>query len=199
MKITAIRPQQKIRNRYSIYCDGHYSFAVGESMLLEQGLVAGQELTEAELKKFKQLSSDDNSFNNALRYAAIRNHSQWEMEQYLKRKNVSEHQSSVIIAKLGDLGFLDDRNFARSWIDNRRLLKTVSKRRLEQELRQKHLSEEIIKEALQQDPTEELIVLKSLIAKKRQQSSYQDKTRLMGYLSRQGFSYEDIKLAMSEV
>jgi regulatory protein len=199
MKITAIRPQQKIRNRYSIYCDGRYGFAVSESMLLEQGLVAGQELTEAELKKFKQLSSDDNSFNNALRYAAIRNHSQWEMEQYLKRKNVSEHQSSVIIAKLGDLGFLDDSNFARSWIDNRRLLKTVSKRRLEQELRQKHLSDEIIKEALRQDPTEELIVLKSLIAKKRQQSSYQDKTRLMGYLSRQGFSYEDIKLAMSEV
>src|ERR1035438_7673614 len=199
MKITAIRPQQKIRNRYSIYCDGRYGFAVSESMLLEQGLLAGQELTEAELKKFKQLSSDDNSFNNALRYAAIRNHSQWEMEQYLKRKNVSEHQSSVIIAKLGDLGFLDDSNFARSWIDNRRLLKTVSKRRLEQELRQKHLSDEIIKEALRQDPTEELIVLKSLIAKKRQQSSYQDKTRLMGYLSRQGFSYEDIKLAMSEV
>src|SRR5665213_1345138 len=125
MKITAIRPQQKIRNRYSIYCDGSYAFAVSESLLLEQGLVAGQELDEAQLKKFKQLSSDDNSFNNALRYAAIRNHSIWEMEQYLRRKNVSEDQSTIIIGKLSALGFLDDQNFAHSWVENRRLLKSI--------------------------------------------------------------------------
>jgi regulatory protein len=198
MKITAIRPQQKIRNRYSIYCDGQYAFAVSESMLLEQGLVAGLELTVAELKRFKQLSSDDNSFNKALRYAAIRNHSQWEMEQYLKRKNVSENQSGIIITRLESLGFLDDNNFARSWIENRRLLKPVSKRRLEQELRQKHLSSEIIKDALNEDTASEQEVIRSLIAKKRQQNSYKDKNKLMGYLSRQGFSYEDIKKALAE-
>jgi regulatory protein len=198
MKITAIRPQQKIRNRYSIYCDDRYAFSVSESMLLEQRLVAGQELSEADLKKFKQLSSDDNSFNNALRYAAIRNHSEWEMEQYLKRKNISENQSGVIISKLSDLGFIDDRNFAKSWVENRRLLKPISKRRLEQELRQKHLSSDIIKEALDEDSGDELKILKDLIAKKGQQSSYKDKTRLMGYLSRQGFSYEDIKRALSD-
>jgi regulatory protein len=198
MKITAIRPQQKIRNRYSIYCDDRYSFSVSEAMLLEQGLVAGQELTMADLKKYKQLSSDDNSFNRALRYAAIRNHSQWEMEQYLKRKDVSEDQSAVILARLADLGFIDDKNFANSWVENRRLLKPVSRRRLEQELRQKHVNSEIIKAALEEDLTEELTVLKNLVAKKRLQSSYKDNQRLMGYLSRQGFSYDDIKTAMSD-
>ena len=198
MKITAIRPQQKIRNRYSVYCDDRYSFSVSETMLLEQGLVAGQELTSADLNKYKQLSSDDNSFNRALRYAAIRNHSQWEMEQYLKRKDVSEDQSAVILARLADLGFIDDKNFANSWIENRRLLKPVSRRRLEQELRQKHVNSEIIKAALEEDSTEELIVLKNLITKKRMQSSYKDNQRLMGYLSRQGFSYDDIKNAMGE-
>jgi len=198
MKITAIRPQQKIRNRYSVYCDDRYSFSVSEAMLLEQGLVAGQELTVADLNKYKQLSSDDNSFNRALRYAAIRNHSQWEMEQYLKRKDVSETQSNIIIARLGDLGFIDDQNFARSWIENRRLLKPVSKRRLEQELRQKHVDSEIIQKAMEDDPAKEIDVLKILILKKRQQSSYKDNHRLMGYLSRQGFSYNDIKNAMGE-
>ena len=198
MKITAIRPQQKIRNRYSVYCDDRYSFSVSETMLLQQGLVAGQELTVADLNKYKQLSSDDNSFNRALRYAAIRNHSQWEMEQYLKRKDVSEDQSAVILARLADLGFIDDKNFANSWIENRRLLKPVSRRRLEQELRQKHVNSEIIKAALEEDSTEELVVLKNLITKKRMQSSYKDNQRLMGYLSRQGFSYDDIKNAMGE-
>ena len=198
MNITAIRPQQKIRNRYSVYCDDRYSFSVSETMLLQQGLVAGQELTVADLNKYKQLSSDDNSFNRALRYAAIRNHSQWEMEQYLKRKDVSEDQSAVILARLADLGFIDDKNFANSWIENRRLLKPVSRRRLEQELRQKHVNSEIIKAALEEDSTEELVVLKNLITKKRMQSSYKDNQRLMGYLSRQGFSYDDIKNAMGE-
>lgn len=199
MKITTIRPQQKISNRYSVFCDNRYAFSVSEAMLLELGLVAGQELSDADLKKFKQLSDDDSSFNRALRYAAIRNHSTWELEQYLKRKKVSTEQSAVIIARLSDLGFLDDRNFARSWIDNRRLLKNVSKRKLELELRQKHLSSEVIKETLKQDSAKDLEVLKTLVAKKRQQSSYKDKTKLMGYLSRQGFSYEDIKQVLGEI
>jgi regulatory protein len=198
MKITAIKPQQKIRNRYSIYCDDRYSFSVSETMLLEQGLVAGQELTTSDLEKYKRLSSDDNSFNRALRYAAIRNHSQWEMEQYLKRKDVSEEQSAIIVARLAKLGFIDDNNFAHSWVENRRLLKPVSRRRLEQELRQKHVSSDVIKLALEEDLADELMVLKSLIAKKRQQGSYKDNQKLMGYLSRQGFSYDDIKSALSE-
>jgi regulatory protein len=120
------------------------------------------------------------------------------MEQYLKRKDVSEDQSAVILARLADLGFIDDKNFANSWVENRRLLKPVSRRRLEQELRQKHVNSEIIKAALEEDLTEELTVLKNLVAKKRLQSSYKDNQRLMGYLSRQGFSYDDIKTAMSD-
>jgi regulatory protein len=199
MKITSIRPQQKIKNRYSIYCDGQYSFSVSESLLLEQGFALGQIVDGDNLKKFKQMSEDDKAYNNALRYAVIRNHSVWEMEHYLKRKNVGENKSDIIISRLTKLGLLDDRNFARNWVENRRLLKTISKRRLEQELRQKHLSNEIIKEALGEDEAKEIDVLKLLIEKKRQQSSYQDKTKLMGYLARQGFSYDDIKRALSEV
>ena len=199
MKITSIRPQQKIKNRYSIYCDGQYSFSVSESLLLEQGFALGQIVDGDNLKKFKQMSEDDKAYNNALRYAVIRNHSVWEMEHYLKRKNVGENKSDIIISRLTKLGLLDDRNFARNWVENRRLLKTISKRRLEQELRQKHLSNEIIKEALGEDEAKEIDVLKLLIEKKRQQSPYQDKTKLMGYLARQGFSYDDIKRALSEV
>jgi len=198
MKITAIKPQQKIRNRYSIYCDDRYSFSVSESMLLEQGLVAGQELTKSDLEKYKKLSSEDNWFNRALRYAAIRNHSQWEIQQYLKRKAISEEQSVIILRRLTKLGFIDDNNFARSWVENRRLLKPVSRRRLELELRQKHVSSEVIEIALEEDIADEREVLKTLIDKKRQQGSYKDDQKLMGYLSRQGFSYDDIKTAMSE-
>jgi len=198
MKITAIKPQQKIRNRYSIYCDDRYSFSVSESMLLEQGLVAGQELTKSDLEKYKKLSSEDNWFNRVLRYAAIRNHSQWEIQQYLKRKAISEEQSVIILRRLTKLGFIDDNNFARSWVENRRLLKPVSRRRLELELRQKHVSSEVIEIALEEDIADEREVLKTLIDKKRQQGSYKDDQKLMGYLSRQGFSYDDIKTAMSE-
>jgi len=40
--------------------------------------------------------------------------------------------------------------------------------------------------------------LRELIAKKRQQSRYQDKLKLMQYLSRQGFGYGDIKTVLEE-
>ena len=83
-------------------------------------------------------------------------------------------------------------------MDNRRLLKSISKRRLAQELRQKRISDDIIQTALNNDEADELGVLRELIAKKRLQTRYQDDLKLMQYLSRQGFSYGDIKTVLEE-
>ncbi len=197
MKITSITQQQKVKNRYSVFIDGRYGFSLSESALLLSQLVRGQELSADELKSWKHQSVEDKISTNAIRYAAMRLHSRWELENYLRRKTVSPALIKKILNKLIDLNLLNDLAFARSWVANRRLLRPTSKRKLQQELRAKHVSAEVIKQVIDEDEVTELDVLRKLIAKKRQLTRYRtDKLKLMQYLARQGFDYGDIKNAL---
>lgn len=197
MKITAIQQQIKRPERYSIFVDGKYSFSFGESALLEQGLRIGQELSEQEVHELKKRSSDDKIYNAAIRYIAMRQRSEWEITSYLERKGAEPALQTQILNKLSDYGYVDDEKFAAAWVENRRLLRPISKRKLQQELKVKRVSNEVIEKVLQGDETDELAVLKALIIKK--QPRYPDRLKLMQYLARQGFQYDDIKTAISEL
>ena len=198
MKITKITQQVKRADRYSIFVDGKYAFSLGESALLESKLASGQELTKEQVGEYKKLSADDKLYNQALRYAAMRPRSTWEMDQYLKRKNAAPPLSQTILNKLSNIGLLSDEAFAHAWVANRRLLKPVSRRRLTQELRSKRVPDEVITQTLEDDETDELSTLRELVARKRKQAKYQDNLKLMQYLARQGFNYDDIKLVLGE-
>jgi regulatory protein len=197
MKITAIKQQLAQQGRYSVYVAGKYSFSLSDTALLESKLVNGQEVDEAQIRVFKQLSADDKVYSQALRYAVMRPRSIWEMESYLNRKKIDSLLSQNILSKLSNNRLLDDETFARAWVANRRLLKPVSRRRLIQELRQKRVADETIGQVLAEDDTDERTTLRLLITRKRKQSKYQDDLKLMQYLARQGFNYDDIKTALA--
>ncbi|HYH74859.1 MAG TPA: RecX family transcriptional regulator [Candidatus Saccharimonadales bacterium] len=196
MKITNIKQQVKRTDRYSVFVDGKYSFSLSENELLNQRLASGMELDERQLKELKEASGNDKAYGNALRYVAMRPRSQWELEAYLKRKGVEEPVAEVIIERLQRVGLLDDLAFARAWVANRRLLKATSVRKLKLELKQKRLSESIIEQVMREDETDERDALRQLVAKKR--GRYSDDIKLMQYLARQGFKYDDITSVMHE-
>jgi regulatory protein len=194
MKITNIKQQVKRTDRYSVFVDGAYAFSLSESALLEQGLTSGQKLDQMQLADLKKAAGTDKAYGNALRYAALRPRSTWEMQTYMERKGADEAAAGIILDRLQKLGFIDDTAFARSWVANRRQLKQTSKRRLKLELAQKRVPEDVIADALAEDTMSDRETLRDLIAKKR--SRYTDQTKLMQYLARQGFGYDDIKAAL---
>jgi len=198
MKISDIKQQLKRKDRYSVYVDGKFTFSLGESELINSGLRINHELAKDELESLKQTAVLDKAYDRALNLIARRRRSEWEVRDYMKRKEYDETVTSETLNKLSDRGYVDDAAFAKAWVDNRRLLKSISKRRLAQELRQKRISDDIIQTALNNDEADELGVLRELIAKKRLQTRYQDDLKLMQYLSRQGFSYGDIKTVLEE-
>jgi regulatory protein len=198
MKITKITQQAKRHDRYSIFVDEKYAFSLSESALLESGLASGQELTREQVTDYKQLSTDDKLYNRALNYVALRPRSIWEVEFYLKRKDSPAPLIEQITNKLQNLGLLDDKKFAEAFVHDRRLLRSASTRKLQLELRKKRVANDIIEQVLSEDETDEKSMLKSLIARKRQQTKYKtDNLKLMQYLARQGFNYGDIKDALN--
>lgn len=196
MKITAIKQQVKRTDRYSIFVDGKYAFSLSESGLIESKLASGQELDAAQLKQLKKDAGLDKAYYNSLRYAAMRPRSEWEMQMYLKRKEADKATADEVIRRLRNINMLSDLDFARSWVVNRRLLKSTSKRRLRLELMQKHVPDEIIQQALAEDETDERQTLRDLVAKKSRR--YPDQQKFMRYLASQGFSYDDIKSVLNE-
>lgn len=196
MKITEIKAQVRRTGRFSVFVDGKYSFSLSESGLLEQKLFVGQELDAAEVKRLKQTSVDDKIYGNALHYVAMRQRSEWEIRNYLHRKQASPALADLLLNKLSKNGFINDVKFAQAWVENRRLLRPTSKRKLQQELRAKRVSDEAISQALTEHEIDERQALREVIAKKR--ARYPDNLKLMQYLARQGFGYDDIKAVLQD-
>ncbi len=198
MKITAIKQQVKTVGRYSIFVDEKYGFSLSELGLINSGLKLNQEITEQQLVELKDTAKADKAYNQSLNLLSRRPRSRWELEDYLKRKGYDPALSEDTLNKLSELGYVDDSAFAKAWVANRRLLKTTSRRRLQLELRQKHVPVEIIDKALTEDEgeTDEKEILKALVEKKRDR--YPDRIKFTRYLLGQGFNYGDIKEALSE-
>lgn len=196
MKITAIKQQEKAKDRYSIFIDDTFAFGLSELGLINSGLHVGQELSKEEAGKLKEQAAIDKAYHRVLALLARRPRSEWEIRDYLKRKKYDPPTAEVILNKLSRINLVNDRTFAKMWVDNRRALKPTSLRRLKQELRQKRIADDIIDEVLDEDNADEREVLRELIEKKR--SRYPDKLKFMQYLARQGYNYEDIKSALED-
>lgn len=193
MKVTDIKQQVKRSGRYSIYFDSKYLFSLSESELMHSGIRIGKEYSSNELEKLQQTAVIDKAYMRALDYLARRMRSEWELREYLRRKDYDSPTVDIILNKLSEYNYVDDKKFAKAWIENRRLLKPTSLRRLRLELSQKHVSREVIAEVLEDDETDELAVLQDLVNKKNSQTRYQDEKKLISYLLRQGFNYGDVK------
>lgn len=197
MKITAIKQQVKQKSRYSIYVDGSYSFSLSEAALLERRLASGQELSKHELAELTQASADDKVYNLALRYVAMRPRSEWEVNYYLQRKSVAPEASSLIVERLRNLNFIDDNAYARAFVRDKQAVKPMSTRALLQALKLKRIDNATAQAAIESELYDEDAMLRDLIVKKRRQTRYQDNTKLMQYLARQGFGYDSIKRALA--
>lgn len=197
LKVTDIKQQVKRQDRYSIFIDGKYSFSLSENELMQSGIRLNKEYTSAELEQLKQTAVMDKAYMRSLDMLSRRARSEWELRDYLRRKDYEQKIIDQIILRLKKLQYIDDYNFAKSWVDNRRLLKATSKRKLSQELKQKRVEQTVIDKVLSEDETNEKSVIKDLVVKKRTQSRYQDDQKLIAYLLRQGFSYSDVKEAIN--
>ena len=99
----------------------------------------------------------------------------------------------LIVERLAEKGYIDDKKFAEWYVENRFVKKGVSRKRLQMELIKKGVSREIIEEVL--DGRNDKEEIRKMIARKR--GKYDDE-KLVEYLCRQGFSYDLVKRLVEE-
>ncbi len=196
MKITAIKAQVKNADRVSVYVDDNYSFSLTYNQVLEQRIHSGLELSEPRLAQLKKTSDLGKAYERGLMFATLRPRSIKEMYDYARRKKWDPNDAKIIIDKLIAKSYLNDQQFAKLWVENRKLTKSISARRLRLELQQKGIPNDIINEAMV--AYEDQSPLRELVAKKRRLTRFaNDEQKLMQYLARQGFGFDDIKAALA--
>ncbi len=198
MQVTAIKKTQQTKSGYEVYVDGGYAFTLSPDALLDTKLVVGQQLDVQQLQAYQILATRDKAYGLTLSYVARRMRSRWELTNYFSRKGYDESMSQQLLERLERIGMVNDAKFAEAWVHNRRMLKQASRHRLVQELRQKHVDDDVIEQALSGDQVNEHTLLRTLIVRKRKQTRYQDDRKLIQYLARQGFRYEDIVAAIKD-
>ncbi len=208
MKITSIAIQTRDKNRVNVSVDGKYRFSLDFFQLASLGIKVGAEYDEAELNTLEQESLFGKLYGRALEYCFMRPHSAKELRDYLYRKTrptrtktgelrngVSPELTTRVFERLTEKGYINDEVFAHHWIENRSLKKGASKRKLSAELSAKGVDRSIIERLLGETERTDADELQKVILKKR--SRYPDEQKFIAYLARLGFSYDDIKSALS--
>lgn len=208
MIITGITAQQKDKNRVNVMVDGKYRFSLDIFQYADLGIKIGKEYTDEELTLLETESQFGKVYARALEYCMMRPHSAREVRDYLYRKTrdsktktgetkkgVAPQITARVFDRLVEKGYVDDEKFTRYWVENRSLTKGVSRRKLQAELRAKGVESTIIERHLSESVRTDEDELAKIIAKKRKR--YPDEQKLMQYLARQGFSYDDIKRSLT--
>lgn len=195
MKITSIKQQVKNPERASIFVDGKYLFSLSLNELVAEKLKIGQEVDGAEQKRLKKMSDDGKLKARALEWVLNRPRSIREFKDYMFRKKADPDLAERLLSEFADRGYIDEVRYAE-WLADVRRRRGKSERAIRSELSSKGIDREIANEVLE-GGGDELERLRELVAKKQHLLRYKsDPQRLMLYLSRQGFSFDDIKAVL---
>jgi len=188
-KITGIEAQ-KDPNRVNIFLDGQFAF--GLATTVAAWLRIGQQLEDEKIQRLRSEDDRERATQRALNFLSYRDRSEKEVTDNLSKAGYSTEVIENVLERLAELSLVDDRKFAKTWIENRNEFRPRGKRALAYELRQKGIDQVVIEESLGSSVDEDSLALKAarkyylkLISLPR----VEFKQKLIGYLARRGFNY----------
>ena len=180
--ITDIKQAVKNQNRVNIFVNGKYHFSLDIFQLTQLNVKIGSKFTKTEIENLEQQSEFGKLYALALSYCLMRPHSKKEISDYLWKKTLNRK--------------LKNRKTGEFWVENRNQRKGSSIKKLKSELFSKGVSLDIIEQVLSESNRNDEDEIQKIIAKKAKK--YTDEQKLIAYLARQGFSFDEIKKALSK-
>jgi len=196
--ITALTIQQKNKDRVNVYLDGRFAF--GLAAIEAARLRRGQTLSDDEIAALQNRDEAQKAHESALRYLDYRPRSVDEIRRHLKGKDIAPEVTDEVVERLTSVGLLDDRAFARYWLENRSDFSPRGERALRLELRQKGVPGDIIAEVLSEGHNEDEAAYRAAMAqvrKVRTTDPVEFRRKMEAHLARRGFSYDIAREAVA--
>ena len=204
-RVTKIEVQKRNTHRRSIFLDGSFFCGVDEEVVARLDLGVGSEVDDGVIGNILLTEERLRARLYALNLLSYRMRSKRELVERMLQKGFDKDAVDEIVGDLEEVGLVDDLEFARSWIRTRMEVNPRSFYALERELRLKGVDKDVYKQAekdLKEEYDEKKIAL--ALGEKRRRTldglaPVDARRRLMGYLSRRGFSYEVVKWVMERL
>ncbi|GAB6136949.1 RecX family transcriptional regulator [Halanaerobaculum tunisiense] len=203
-KITKIEAQQNNAQRCSLFVDGEFLLGIDAKLIAEYDLSTGQRMTENLVDQLLAEEELATAKQAAFRLLSYRQRSRQEFKERLAQKGFANSVIQQVVTVLDRLDYIDDRDFAASWIQDR-ITRGFGPYRIRKQLQEKGVSSQIIEEEIEQEYNFDLEyqLASKLAAKKKGRydnlSLWKQKGKLKQVLQRKGFSFEVIDLVLKDV
>lgn len=212
MKLTKIEQQQKNPKRYSLYVDGQFYIGVDESIIIQFGLLNPRSIDQSLLEDIQQAEFEHSLYLKGIHYLTYGLRTTQEMRTYLinylkeqvDEENIDLSLVESTIERLTTQRYLDDLEYARSYVQNHSHINAKGPHRIRIELQRKGVGAHYIEEGLR-SYDEEMIVTNAIklsnkyIRTKNKYSINMLKQKLRQYLMQRGYDRETIDTIWSEL
>ena len=202
-RITALEAQQKREGRINVFIDGKFALGLFDDVVLTLGLRIGQQITPERLEEIAQAETLRKAIEDAYNLLSFRSRAEKELSCRLKRKGYEESVIAQVLQKLRATGYLNDEAFTRSWVQSRG--KTLGRRALEHELRQKGVDSETVAQTLAEEKSDEAeenaarLVAFRKVGERPTDKSREARAKLASFLQRRGFGWSTIRPILTEL
>lgn len=199
--VTALSPVKRRSGWIEIQLDGASSILLPDQDIARLGLTIGSMIEETDLASLQSTAELAEAMRVGLRYLSVRPRSCREIELRLLREKLAQETIERTVDRLTTLGYLDDRNFAAAFARDRIRLRPCGVRRMKADLLSRGVTPRDadggIESAMMELDVNEHELLQRVASARASKLDDLDKgvarRRLFGYLSRRGFSSENIR------
>ncbi len=195
--ITLVEQQKGNKKRFNIYLNEEYAFAVHEDVLVSFHLYKGKEIEHHEMELICSTEEENKAWQKALRYINYKWRTESEVRNHLLQLDYEPLLVSNIIQRLKKMEFINDQQYATSYIEQRIRHKPRGKKMMEYELKKKGVNSSDIESGLQNISQEiEFQMAFELLHKRlhryRDEEWKRAKQKMGLYLQNKGFNMEII-------
>lgn len=193
------RTEAVTKTKYKVYIDGQFAFVLYRGELSRYHVIEGQKLPEEVYEKIRGEVLMKRAKLRAMHLLNAMGRTESQLTEKLKQGGYPEDIVKEALAYVKSFGYINDINYARNFIDNRKDKK--SRKEIVMLLKGKGVSDEDIERAMEECYEKETAVLAigKLMRKRRYdpgEAAYEEKQKFMAYLIRKGFSYDDVRRAL---
>lgn len=206
MKITAIEPQKRHRERVNVHVDGAFRLALALEIVLAAPLRIGDEVTEERLRALEEQDLLWKAREAAYNLLSFRPRTAVELRRRLLRKEFPPAVADACVTGLVEKGLVSDADFAELFVRDRVRLRPKGRRMIVQELRAKGVdaetAEEVVADVWEAEEVSDVALAKEAAAKwwpRRGEDPRKARARLYAFLGRRGFGGEAIREVADEI
>lgn len=194
MTVTNIEAVTK--TRYKVYVDEQFAFVLYKGELSRYHVTVGEEIPEEIYKEIYQEVIVKRAKLRALHLLNDMGRTEAQLRQKLKQSDYTEEVIEEAIRYVKSFGYVNDAEYARNFIINRKEKK--SRKELYLLLVQKGLNAELLDQVFEEsyDDNSSIEAIEAIMKKKRynpETATNAETQKILAYLTRKGFQYEDIR------